>query len=277
MKPSESLRQAVRQRIVPMIGVYDVFSATLAGREFDGLFLSGFGFAASYYGLPDLGFIAWSDMVAFAERVRAVLPRHHLLVDIDDGYGDPEVAAQVVQRLVRIGVSGVVLEDQQRPRRCGHYDGKQIMELGQYLTKLNRVLEFRGDLFVVARTDAQDTDEASRRVRAFAEAGCDAVLVEAVRDLNAYRTLSQGVTVPLVCNQIAGGRTPSWSLTDMSTAGVQLVIYSTPCLFAAQGAVETALTRLRANDGRLVPDLPDVKLGECTPILQENLARSLST
>jgi len=216
-------------------------------------------------------------MLSFVERVRAVLPRHHLLVDIDDGYGDPEVAAQVVQRLVRIGVSGVVLEDQQRPRRCGHYDGKQIMELGPYLAKLNRVLEFRDDLFVVARTDAQDVDEVRRRVRAFAEAGCDAVFVEAVRDLEAYRALRSDVSVPLVCNQIAGGKTPAWSWTEMSNAGVQLVIYSTPCLFAAQAAVEVALRRLRADDGCLAAARADVKLAECTPILQDNLARSFST
>ena len=286
MKPGELLRQAMQQEIVPMIGVYDVFSATLAGREFDGLFLSGFGFAASYYGLPDVGFIAWSDMVSYAERVRTVLPRHHLLVDIDDGYGDPEVAAQVVRRLDRIGVSGVILEDQLRPRRCGHYDGKQIMALDQYLVKLNRVLECRGGLLVVARTDVQDVEEAGRRVSAFAEAGCDAVMVEAVRDLDVYCTLRRNVAAPFVCNQIAGGKTPSWSLTDMSRAGVRLVIYSTPCLFAAQGAVEAAMRRLRDDDGRLADADPppsvlgtrraprDVKLAECTPVLRENLANS---
>jgi 2-methylisocitrate lyase-like PEP mutase family enzyme len=119
-----------------MIGVYDVFSATLAARQFGGLFLSGFSFAASHYGLPDHGYIAWTDMLAFAERVRTILPDHHLLVDIDDGYGDPEIVAHVVQRLERAGVSGIVLEDQQRPRRCGHYEGKQILPVPDYLEKL---------------------------------------------------------------------------------------------------------------------------------------------
>src|SRR2546423_228903 len=83
------LRQAVNDgQQLAFLGVYDVFSAGIAGRYSDGLFLSGFGFAASYYGLPDIGFIAWPDMVNFVHRVRTVLPNHHLLVDIDDGYCD---------------------------------------------------------------------------------------------------------------------------------------------------------------------------------------------
>ena len=92
-------------------------SASVAARHYDGLFVSGFGFAASYYGLPDIGAIAWPDMVSFVQRLRLAFPQHHLLVDIDDGYVDPEVACHVVAQLERIGASGVILEDQQRPRR----------------------------------------------------------------------------------------------------------------------------------------------------------------
>ena len=273
MTRGDRLRQTIQRKTLPMIGVHDVFSATLAAQHFDGLFLSGFGFAASFYGLPDLGYIAWSDMVAFAERVRALLPEHHLLVDIDDGYGDPEVAVQVVRRLERIGVSGVILEDQLRPRRCGHYEGKQIMELPQYLDKLRRVLAGRRDLFVVARTDAQEAGEVRLRARAFARAGADAVMAEAVRDLATFDRLRKSVKAPLVCNQIAGGKTPAWSLTEMAGAGVKLAIYSTPCLFAAQDAITRTLTRLKNDDGRLDLSRPGVQLKECTNALQENLRR----
>lgn len=119
------LREAIATHSpVPQIGVYDVLSASLAARHFEGAFLSGFSFAASYYGLPDNGFIAWSDMVAFAQRTRVILPDRHIMVDIDDGYCDTEVACHVVHLLEAAGASGVVLEDQQRPRRCGHVDGK---------------------------------------------------------------------------------------------------------------------------------------------------------
>ena len=155
----QRMRDALaKSDIVPFIGVYDVFSATVAGRQFDALFVSGFGFAASFYGLPDVGFITWSDIVAYVQRIRTVLPTHHLLVDIDDGYCDPEVACHVVSLLEASGASGVVLEDQKRPRRCGHFEGKQIMELDEYLAKLRQVLATRRDLFVVARTDSSDPD-----------------------------------------------------------------------------------------------------------------------
>ena len=128
--PGQRLRDSLNGRaIMPFIGVYDVFSASLAAKHYDALFVSGYGFAASFYGMPDIGFITWSDMVAYAQRIRTVLPSHHLLVDIDDGYVDPEVACHVVSLLEACGASGVVLEDQKRPRRCGHFAGKQIMEL----------------------------------------------------------------------------------------------------------------------------------------------------
>src|ERR1700693_2762337 len=138
--------------MMPFIGVYDAFSASVAARYSPGLFVRGFGFAASYYGLPDIGFIAWTDIVAFVQRLRTILPNHHLLVDIDDGYCDTEIACHVVTVLEGLGAWGVVLEDQKRPRKCGHFDGKQILDLDDYLVKLRRVLEVRNKLFVVART-----------------------------------------------------------------------------------------------------------------------------
>ncbi|PWB65701.1 MAG: carboxyvinyl-carboxyphosphonate phosphorylmutase, partial [Deltaproteobacteria bacterium] len=78
--------------IFPLMGIYDVFSATIAAKHFDGIFLSGFGLAASFYGLPDIGFLPWSEVVALAHRIRTVLPDPYLLVDIDDGYADVNVA-----------------------------------------------------------------------------------------------------------------------------------------------------------------------------------------
>src|SRR5438552_3592716 len=113
MAPEPALReQLFNSEQLSFLGVYDVFSASIAARYSKHLFLSGFGFAASHYGLPDIGFIAWSDMVDFVHRVRTVLPQHRLLVDIDDGYGDAEVACHVVSQLERAGASGIVLEDQ---------------------------------------------------------------------------------------------------------------------------------------------------------------------
>jgi 2-methylisocitrate lyase-like PEP mutase family enzyme len=262
-----------RGETIPFIGVYDVFSASLAARHYDSLFLSGFSFAASHYGLPDIGFIAWSDLVDFARRVRTLLPRTHLLVDIDDGYGDPEVACHVVSLLEAIGASGVILEDQQRPRRCGHLDGKQLLPLDMYINKLERVLETRRDTVVVARTDASGVDEIMTRVRAFEEAGADAILVDGVRDFELMRALRAEVSKPIAFNQITGGKSPRSSLCQLAAAGVQIAIYSTPCLFAAQAAIDSAIGNLKHAEGMLPEPVPGrmVSLKECVTALQENL------
>ncbi len=273
--PGNRMREAVTaSHIMPFIGVYDVFSASLAARQFDALFLSGFGFAASHYGLPDVGFITWSEMVYYVQRIRTVLPDHHILVDIDDGYCDVEVACHVTSILETSGASGVVLEDQERPRRCGHFDGKRILDLDEYLAKLKRVLETRRDLFVVARTDSSDPADIERRVRAYAAAGADAVLVDGLKSLEAVGQLTKKIQQPFCFNQIAGGKSPACTLTELRQAGIKLVIYSTPCLFAAQPAIENALAEIQRADGSLAGSPIGVK--ECNKVLQENLARRTS-
>ncbi|MET9950236.1 isocitrate lyase/PEP mutase family protein [Streptomyces sp. NPDC006339] len=272
---------ALRARIAapgttPLVGVYDMYSASVAAGHYDGMFVSGFGFAASYYGLPDIGFIAWPDMLAFVQRLRGAFPRHDLLVDIDDGYVDPEVACHVVESLERAGASGVILEDQKRPRRCGHADGKQVLPLEEYLAKLERVLATRRDLVVVARTDATEEDEILRRAESLAATDADAVLVDGVRSVEWIRRIRKVVDgKPLLFNQIAGGKSPRLSLSELTDLGVDVAIYSTPCLFAAHEAMDAALAELRRADGRLPAVDPGSGVGVAasTRLLERNIAR----
>jgi 2-methylisocitrate lyase-like PEP mutase family enzyme len=266
------LRQAMATTpVLPFIGVYDVFSASLAGNRYDSLFVSGFSFAASHYGLPDIGFIAWPDIVDFVQRLNTVLPNHNLLVDIDDGYCDPDVACHVVAVLEKAGAAGVVLEDQKRPRRCGHFDGKQIMELDEYLAKLRAVLATRRDMLVIARTDTTDPQDMVRRAEAFAEAGADAILIDGLPTLEIVRELSSRIDKPFAFNQIAGGKSPAFTQSELLEAGVSMVIYSTPCLFAAQTAIDNALADLQANDGKLASD--SIGVSDCNNQLKASLAR----
>ncbi|MYR62559.1 carboxyvinyl-carboxyphosphonate phosphorylmutase, partial [Streptomyces sp. SID625] len=259
----------------PLIGVYDMYSASIAAEHYDGMFVSGFGFAASYYGLPDIGFIAWPDMVAFVQRLRGAFPAHHLLVDIDDGYVDAEVACHVVEGLERIGASGVILEDQKRPRRCGHADGKQVLPLDEYLAKLEKVLATRQDLVVVARTDATDEADILLRAEALAATEADVILVDGIRSVDWIRRVRAVVgDKPLLFNQIGGGKSPRLSLGELSELGVDVAIYSTPCLFAAHQAMDSALAELRRADGRLpeVDAAGGVGVQAATSLLERNLA-----
>ncbi|MFD4556343.1 oxaloacetate decarboxylase [Streptomyces sp. NPDC058469] len=280
MPHGSALRSAIATaRTTPLIGVYDMYSASIAAQHYNGFFVSGFGFAASYYGLPDIGFIAWPDIVAFTERLRWAFPRHHLLVDIDDGYGDPEVACHVVRRLEQAGASGVILEDQKRPRRCGHVAGKQLLPLDEYLDKLERVLDCRTELTVVARTDATDDAEILTRAKALAATDADVVLVDGVRDIEAIRRIRDTIgDKPLLFNQIAGGRSPRLSLSELAELGVDVAIYSTPCLFAAHEAMDKALTGLKATDGRLPAGGDDaVGVPQSVELLTRNLRGTLGT
>jgi 2-methylisocitrate lyase-like PEP mutase family enzyme len=253
-----------------------MFSASVAAQHYDGLFVSGFGFAASHYGLPDIGFIAWPDMVAFVQRLRLAFPRRHLLVDIDDGYVDTEVACHVIEQLESIGASGVIIEDQRRPRRCGHVEGKQLLPLEEYLAKLTRVLETRRDLVVVARTDAVGDEEILLRAEALAATDADVVLVDGVRGVDRIHRIRGAIgDKPLLFNQIAGGRSPRLSLSELAALGVNVAIYSTPCLFAAHSAMEQALRRLERDDGRLPEPTPEsIGVTESQALFERNIDRN---
>ncbi|MEU7060946.1 isocitrate lyase/PEP mutase family protein [Streptomyces sp. NPDC046197] len=275
MTYGKKLREQIAEPgTTPLIGVYDMYSASIAAAHYDGMFVSGFGFAASYYGLPDIGFIAWPDMVAFVQRLRGAFPGHHLLVDIDDGYVDPEVACHVVERLERIGASGVILEDQKRPRRCGHADGKQVLPLDEYLEKLQRVLATRQDMVVVARTDATEEDDILDRAKALAATDADVILVDGIRSVEWIRRVrDMAGDKPLLFNQIAGGKSPRLSLGELTRLGVDVAIYSTPCLFAAHEAMDAALGELKQADGRL-PETDaarGVGVQAATRLLERNL------
>ena len=271
------LREALTERaIIPFIGIYDTFSAAISARHFDGTFVSGFGFAASFYGMPDIGLISWSDIVALVQRIRTILPQQHILVDIDDGYADIEVACHVVSLLESMGASGIILEDQKRPKRCGHLNDKQILSLDEFLPKLEKVIATRKDMVVVARTDSNDPDDIMRRVEAFDKVGADWLLVDGVSNLEVVRAVRSRTRKPLVFNHIAGGKSPSLSLTEMRSRGISIVLYSTPCLFAAQASIQESIQNLKACDGFLsVGHAKCVDLASCQAVLEENLMKRM--
>ncbi|MEV0398583.1 isocitrate lyase/PEP mutase family protein [Actinoallomurus sp. NPDC050550] len=251
-------------RLLP--GIHDMISALTAAVHFDGLFVSGFGFSASHYGLPDVGFIAWPDMIEFVGRLRAALPRHELLVDVDDGYGGPEIAGHVVRRLASMGATGVVLEDQARPRRFGHLAGKRLVPLSDQLEKLNAVLRARDGLAVIARTDAVEEPEIVRRVGAYIDAGVDGVLVAGISNTRLIGLTRDAIGArTLVFDQVPGGRSPWLSHAELADLGVDVVIHSTTCLLAARAAMDSALYAMKT--GRRAEGIADV--ADCLALLDD--------
>jgi 2-methylisocitrate lyase-like PEP mutase family enzyme len=252
-------------KLLCLIGVYDVFSARLAAERFEGVFCSGYSYAASAYGLPDIGYVNWRDITDFSTKIRHVLPSTHILVDVDDGFGDEIVASQTIRSLELNGLSAVMMEDQKRPRRCGHFEGKEILPIGEYLTKLKRVIAARKGIFVIARTDATDPSDALDRAASYAEAGADGVMVEAIRDLETLAKLRSFVSVPIMVNQLHGGKSPNWRFDELEDAGASILICSTPCLFAAQYGIERYLDSM-LEEQRL-PSQHTANMADCARVL----------
>jgi 2-methylisocitrate lyase-like PEP mutase family enzyme len=274
MHPGRALREQITfgHEVAPFLGVYDCFSASVASRYSENLFLSGFGMAAGFYGLPDVGYIAWSDMVQTAWRIRQIFPEHRLLVDIDDGYVDAHTACHVVRQLDAMGVAMVMLEDQARPRRCGHADGKQIMPLEGYIEKLEAVLAARGNTLVLARTDSSG-EEIFKRVEAISRTEADVILVDGIDSMATLQRVRAATEKPILFNQIAGGKSPRLSLAQLRAEGIELAQYSTPLLFAAQAAMVAAMEELSANGG-VLPDTSQpgvVGVAACTGMLNANV------
>ena len=261
------------KNIVPIIGVYDALSASLTSKYFNAVFCSGYGFSASSYGLPDEGFIAWQDMISYVENMRSISPDMHIVVDIDEGYGDDKIARTVTSRLENVGASAIVLEDQRRPKKCGHLPGKEIISRDEHIKRLTGVLNVRKDLYVIARTDAEDIQEGISRVQDYALVGADAVMVEGLDSKESIRLVRESIPsdVSMGVNLIFGGKMGPISLDELSSLGVNLVIYSTPCLFAAHGAVDNAIRELKENNGVLKGDKFGVSLAESNKILVSNL------
>ena len=258
--------------VEPFLGVYDCFSATIASRFSRNIFLSGFGLAASAYGLPDVGYIAWSDMVQTAWRIRQILPAHRLLVDIDDGYVDLHTACLVARQMDAMGTAMIMLEDQARPRRCGHAEGKILLPLQAYLEKLQAVLDVRESVRVLARTDASGED-IFRRVEAISRTDADVLLVDGIDSVETLSRVVRSTDKPLLFNQIAGGKSPLLSLDRLRALGVRVTQYSTPLLFAAQRAMGEALDDLFQSGGLLTydPDAGDIGVVRCTALLEANV------
>jgi 2-methylisocitrate lyase-like PEP mutase family enzyme len=177
-----------------------------------------------------------------------------VVVDIDTGYGSELNVERTVRALVRMGAAGCFLEDQVWPKRCGHMDGKQVVATDEYLGKLRAALAARGPtpFFVTARTDARAVhglDDAIARARAFAEAGADAVFVEApqsIAEMDRVRAAVPG-RVPLVANMVELGKTPLRGVAQLAEAGYQIVVFPVSGLLAAAAAQRRVFEVLRRD------------------------------
>ncbi len=235
-------------------GVYDALSAKLAERAgFHTVVVTGFGLSASLLGEPDFGLLTQNELTDAARRIcNAVdIP---VVVDGDTGYGGALNVFRLVNALKEMGARGVLLEDQQWPKRCGHMRGKEVIPAEEHAQKIRAAVEARGDytLMITARTDAlamHGLDEAIRRANLYKEAGANLIFVEAPRSVEELREIGRQVPPPLVINCIEGGQTPILPLEELKEMGFFSVGYVLSGLFAATKALADVYACLREHGG----------------------------
>ncbi|MDP9022904.1 MAG: isocitrate lyase/PEP mutase family protein [Actinomycetota bacterium] len=246
---------------VNMPGVYDALTARLADEAgFEVLFVSGYSVSASQLGMPDYGYLTQTEIVEAARSVCTNTARP-VIVDADTGYGNPLNAVRTARLLHRAGASGLFLEDQEWPKKCGHFAGKRVIERGEWLAKLRAVLDLRDegvDLFLVARTDARaavSLDDAIARAKAARDLGVDAIFVEAPEGVDELERVAKEVEgVVRVANMIEGGRTPLLTAAELHDLGYDLIVTPLSALLAVTRAVREVFGALR-DKGTLRDDL----------------------
>lgn len=231
-------------------GVYDALGAKIAQKVgFEAMFQTGYGTSATLFGMPDYGFIGATETVDNARRIcrAASVP---VIVDSDTGYGNALSVWKLVKELESAGASGIFLEDQKWPKRCGHMQGKDVVSQEEYTEKLSAAIDARTskDFIIVARTDARATqglDEAIERGKQNKKTGADAVFVEAPRSIDEMKKIGKQINAPLVANMIEGGATPLSSAEKLSKMGFNIVLYPLSVLYANTFATMNILQELK--------------------------------
>ncbi|BCV26010.1 oxaloacetate decarboxylase [Gelria sp. Kuro-4] len=253
MRKTTLLKKLINDpEILVMPGAYDVLSARLIeAAGFRAVQCSGFGFAASFLGLPDIGILSSSQMLELTRNIcHAVdIP---VMADGDNGFGNPVNTHYTVREFEAAGAAGINLEDQVSPKRCGHITGKQIIPAEEMVLKIQAAREAAGDPdFVInARTDAYGVagiEEAIRRGNLYAKAGADLIFVEAPLSVEGIKRVIREIDAPVSINLLQGGRTPLVTIQELEEWGAARVSIPVTTVMAAAYGVKQALEYIKAH------------------------------
>ncbi len=254
----KNLRKLINNKTKPLVipGVYDAIGAKIAQKVgFDAMFQTGYGTSATLLGMPDYGFIGAAETLDNARRISNAISVP-LIVDIDTGYGNALTVRKLIQELQGAGVSGVFLEDQKWPKRCGHMKGKDVIPKEEYAEKLQSAIDAKSnkDFIIVARTDARATeglDKAIERGNYYKKLGADVIFVEAPKSLDEMKKIGKSINAPLVANMIEGGATPINSAAKLNKMGYKIILYPLSILYANTFATLKILHELK-NKGTTI-------------------------
>jgi methylisocitrate lyase len=243
-------------------GAFNPLSAKLIQvKGFEGVYISGAVLAADL-GLPDIGLTTLTEVAGRSQQISRMtdLPT---LVDADTGFGEPMNVARTVQTLEDAGVAGLHIEDQVNPKRCGHLDGKQVVDTDTALKRIRAAVDARRDanLLVMARTDIRAVDglaAAVDRAKALVDAGADAIFPEAMGTLAEFEAIRAAVDVPILANMTEFGKSELFRVQQLADVGINLVIFPVSLLRLAMGAAEKGLDTI-LTEGSLTGLLPEMQ------------------
>jgi 2-methylisocitrate lyase-like PEP mutase family enzyme len=248
----EALRKLLAEkRGVLLPGAANALSARIiADLGFEAIYLTGAGLTNMHLGLPDLAFMDLSQLVEHTMAIRGAVALP-LIVDADTGFGNALNVGHTVSMLERAGASAIQIEDQVTPKRCGHFDGQEVIPATEMVNKIKAAVDARRDgVLIVARTDARAAegfDAAIDRARRYIEAGADMTFVEAPKTVEELRKIPQLLGAPQLLNMVVGGKTPIMDRTVAAEMGFNLVLYANVALQGAIKGMQAALIALREH------------------------------
>jgi len=248
--------------LLQLPGVFNPLSAKLIQEKgFDGIYISGAVLAADL-GLPDIGLTTLTEVAGRSQQITRMtdLPS---LVDADTGFGEPLNLARTVQTLEDAGVSAIHIEDQINPKRCGHLDGKAVVNQDTAVKRIASAVDARRDsnLLIMARTDirgVEDLPAAIDRAKRLVDAGADAIFPEAMKDLGEFEAMRKAVNVPILANMTEFGKSELFTKQQLADIGINIVIYPVSLLRLAMGAAMRGLDALKA-EGNLQSVVPQMQ------------------
>ena len=252
MTPRQALRRLIARGDYTMVpGAYDTLTARLVEQAgFEAVYLTGGGYSRAS-GYPDIGLLTLNENVRWIGlTVEAVgIP---VIADADTGYGNAINVIRTVREYEKSGVAGFHIEDQMAPKKCGHYEGKEVISKAEMVGKIKAAVDTRrdADMVIIARSDAraiEGLDAAIDRVNAYLEAGADVGFVEAPQTVEELRTVGRNVNGPNLVNVFEGGKTPMLAANELEEMGFRLGIYPSQTHRAAIRAAQRVLAVLKAD------------------------------
>jgi methylisocitrate lyase len=243
-------------------GAFNPLSARLIEQKgFEGVYISGAVLSADL-GLPDIGLTTLTEVAGRAKQI-ARMTELPAIVDADTGFGEPMNVARTIQELEDAGLAGTHIEDQVNPKRCGHLDGKSVVDENTAIKRIRAAADARRDdnFLIMARTDIRaidGLDAAIDRAKALVDAGADAVFPEAMRTLAEFEAMANALDVPILANMTEFGKSELFSTEQLRSAGVNIVIWPVSLLRTAMGAAGRALDTLN-EEGQLTSKLGEMQ------------------